>query len=128
LGGIAHEKSQSRFDKLDFDQWAVLAKRDPAAFELRRAEYLKDVISQAPSHAVRRLKGIQFHVDMLRGHAKHPLGVCMKISSMMFDSLFSEMPQALSILTQNEAPPIDDQQSTNKVVPFKGNSLKKIGS
>jgi hypothetical protein len=65
---------------------------------------------------------------MLRDHAKHPLGACMKISSMMLDSLFSEMPQAVSVLTQNEEPQIDNHPSTHKVVPFNGNRLNKIES
>ncbi|TVO75866.1 DUF3135 domain-containing protein [Sedimenticola selenatireducens] len=98
------KENQNGFDVLDFDQWAVLAKNDPEAFELHRAQILNEVIAQAPAHSARRLKGIQFHVAMLRDHAKHPLGACMKISSMMLDSLFSEMPQAVSVLTQNEEP------------------------
>ena len=73
----------------NFDEWVELAKEDPDAFEERRDALLKQAIEQAPLHFRKKLHGLQFQVDMIRERSAHPMGACVRISSLMMDSLFA---------------------------------------
>lgn len=73
----------------DFDEWVELAKEDPAAFEARRDALLREAIDQAPLHFRKKLQGLQFQVDMIRERSAHPMGACVRIGSLMMDSLFA---------------------------------------
>jgi len=71
----------------DFDEWSQLAKDDPFEFEARRITLIEEFLRQFPQSGQRRLRGIQFRVDMVRRRARTPMGACLKISSMMWESL-----------------------------------------
>ncbi len=110
--------NQSDFNAFNFDEWAALAKGDPDAFELRRTQCLREAITRAPNHAKRRLEGLQFQIDMIRRRAKHPLGACIKISNMMFDCFFNELPSAMEVATDNIRGETVQWQSTGNVISF----------
>lgn len=74
----------------NFDEWASLAQSDPAAFEERRSCLIEDYIQNSPYHLQRRLRGLQFRVDMERRRARTPMGACVRISRMMWDALLGE--------------------------------------
>ncbi len=74
----------------DFDEWAALAQTDPAAFEERRSSLIEDFIQNSPNHLQRRLRGLQFRVDMERRRARTPMGACVRISGMMWDAFLGE--------------------------------------
>ena len=74
----------------NFDEWASLAQTDPAAFEQRRSCLIEDFIQNSPNHLQRRLRGLQFQVDMERRRARTPMGACVRISSMMWDAFLGE--------------------------------------
>ncbi|HBF07931.1 MAG TPA: DUF3135 domain-containing protein [Gammaproteobacteria bacterium] len=72
-----------------------LAKEDPEALERLRQEAIEDLISNAPEQHQRRLRGLQFQVDMERQRAKNPMDSCIKISRLMHDS-FSKLRDTLN--------------------------------
>jgi len=71
----------------DFDEWSRLAKDDPSAFEARRLALIESFLRQFPQPDQQRLRGLQFRIDMVRRRARSPMGACLKISSMMWESL-----------------------------------------
>lgn len=71
-----------------FDELVKLAQTDPDAFEALRKSHVKALIDAAPDHTQRRLKGLQFQIDMIRRRTKHPMGACLEISKLMYDSLY----------------------------------------
>jgi hypothetical protein len=71
----------------DFDSWATLAQTDPAVFEQRRLALIEDFLARFPHSEQRRLRGLQFRIDMERRRARTPMAACLKLSAMMWDSL-----------------------------------------
>ncbi|MFO7594007.1 MAG: DUF3135 domain-containing protein [Pseudomonadota bacterium] len=71
---------------LDFDQWRLLAKTDPEAFENRRRELLEAVIARAPERRRQRLRGLQWRADVVRRRSSSPLAACITLSDMMWRS------------------------------------------
>lgn len=71
----------------DFDEWASLAKANPHAFEERRQALIDNFLGQFPDPERRRLRGLQFRIDMERRRARTPMAACIRLSSMMWDSL-----------------------------------------
>lgn len=78
-----------------FDDMMKLAKNNPAEFEAMRIRLCSEVIDSAPEYMQKRLEGLQFTIDMERKKAKSPMAACLKLSSMMNDSLV-ELSQVLS--------------------------------
>ncbi|MBA2350814.1 MAG: DUF3135 domain-containing protein [Burkholderiales bacterium] len=87
----------------DFDTWAHLAKHDKDEFERRRQAAVEQLIASAPPASQRRLRGLQFRIDMERRRAVTPLGACVRISEMMWDSVF-ELHDALNGLPKKPSP------------------------
>ena len=75
----------------DFDSWfdtmMGMAKEDPAGFERLRQQMINEVIDEAPADNRRRLIGLQWRVDQERRLAKSPMGACIRISNMMWESV-----------------------------------------
>lgn len=72
-----------------FEDLAALAKQNPMEFEALRIRLCHQLINSAPEHSRKRLLGIQFKIDMERKKARSPMAACLKISSMMNDSLIA---------------------------------------
>jgi hypothetical protein len=72
---------------VDFDQWADLAKTDPAAFETKRAEVIEDVIQRMPPHKQQHMRCLQWKIDQVRNQTSNPMAACIKLSELMWDSL-----------------------------------------
>jgi hypothetical protein len=72
-----------------FDEMVRLAKTDPEALERIRLQLIEDTIADAPEACHRRLRGLQFQIDMERRRAGNPMGACVRISKMMHDSLYT---------------------------------------
>jgi hypothetical protein len=79
----------------DFDVLLEMAKKRPEQLESLRLELIEDIISSASEDVQRRLRGLQFKVDVTRRTARTPMASCIKISQMMFDSL-ERLREALS--------------------------------
>ncbi len=86
----------------DFDELAMLAKQDPQEFEALRAKLCNELIDSAPEPQRRRLKGLQFQVDMERRKATTPMAACIRISEMMHTS-FDELRYVLNEATGTQA-------------------------
>jgi len=73
--------------EFDFDEWAALARSNPTEFEARRQALLNEYLRQFADADQRRLRGLQFRIDMERRRARTPLAGCIRLSSMMWDSV-----------------------------------------
>ena len=81
---------QTRLGLIDlpsFDTLAELAREKPDELERLRQSITRDVISSAPSHMQERLNGLQFQIDMERRRSPSAVSACVKLSSMMHQSL-----------------------------------------
>jgi hypothetical protein len=81
---------QSPDSAFDFEEWALLAKTDPQAFEARRDEEIARLIAQASPHSQARLRGLQWKLDTERRHAGNPLSACVRIFNQMWESVYGE--------------------------------------
>ena len=109
----------------DFDDWSRLAKEDPSAFEARRLALIEEFLRQFPQPDQQRLRGLQFRIDMVRRRARTPMGACLKISSMMWESLLGShgLKTALDTLIgyPNHAVPATSPglAPSARVIPFR---------
>lgn len=102
--------------KFNFDEWAELAKQDPASFELKRQQAIDTTIQRASPEVQQRLRGLQFAVDSYRLFHT-PLSCCVKFNVMMHQSL-AQLRDSLKSFQQSSH---QDQQnqlpnSTAKVI------------
>lgn len=74
--------------KIDFEEWSALARSDPDAFEARRRQAIEALIQSAPAHRQERLRGLQWRIDQIRRTSKTPLAACLRISQLMWDSVY----------------------------------------
>ena len=63
----------------DSEEWMALARSDPEQFEKRRTQAIDEVINSAPAHIQRRLRGLQWRIDLERSRAGTPLGACVRL-------------------------------------------------
>lgn len=82
-------------DLPEFEELMRLAKEDPAALEQIRQAAVEDLINNAPEKHQRRLRGLQFQVDMEREKAKNPMDSCIRVSRLMHES-FSKLRDTLN--------------------------------
>lgn len=77
--------------ELNFDEWRVLAKTDPEAFERRRREVLETCIVESPDYIQPHLRRLQWRIDMERRyHWRNPLVAVQRLYGMMCDSVYAE--------------------------------------
>jgi len=72
---------------IDFEDWSALARSDPEQFEARRSQVIQAFIQDAPAEKRARLRGLQWQIDQVRALSGTPLGACVRISRMMWESL-----------------------------------------
>lgn len=83
-----------KYDLPPFEQLVALGKQDPGALEQLRIELCEALIHDAPDTTRRKLRGLQFRIDMQRRKARSPMAACIAISGMMHDE-FDQLRQAL---------------------------------
>ena len=81
---------QKKSADFNFDQWADMAKRNPAQFESMRQQVIDDLIDQAPEHLRQRMEGLQWQIDQIRNRATNPMAACLRISQKMWDNILGE--------------------------------------
>jgi hypothetical protein len=103
----------------DFETLVALAKSDPHALEKIRQEASHTVINDAPESLKRRLRGLQFQIDMEIRRSKSHLQSCIRVSGMMHDSL-AEMRQSFQGLLDKDSATLDEKKpvTTAKIIPF----------
>lgn len=74
----------------DFEQWMRLASQDPEGFELMRLDMIEELISSASSHCQKRLRGLQWRIDQVRGLSANPMAACIALSGMMWETFAGE--------------------------------------
>jgi hypothetical protein len=101
--------------RLSFDELMHLASHDPEKLESLRKTWISNTINGAPKHNQRRLRGLQFQIDMAREIAQNPISSCLRISSMMHGEL-SKLRQALN---KDENESLEQEKiDTAAVLPF----------
>ena len=79
----------------DFDRLEHMARHDPDGLERLRRRLVHELIERASPAQQRRLRGLQFQIDMERRRAPNPMAACVRLSTMMRDSLLN-LQQALN--------------------------------
>lgn len=98
-----------------FDELLKLAQQDPEQLESLRQSCVDDIIDSAPAHFQRRLRGLQFQIDMEREKASNPVSSCVRISQMMHEGL-ANLHQ---VITQQPLPEkTEASREDNKIIPF----------
>lgn len=90
-------------DLPEFDVLVKMAQDDPEKLEQLRQDACEQLIQSAPEEYQRRLRGLQFKIDMERRKAKTPMAACIKISEMMHDS-FEKLRDSLNEAQAVKAP------------------------
>lgn len=110
-------------ENFNFDEWSCLARVAPDEFETRRHSAIEKLIANGTN--ARRLRGLQCRIDLERIRARTPLKACLRLSSMMWDSL-DQCRGALNRFTEvtgHYAPPKTTAHlppvQTAKILPFK---------
>ena len=104
-------------ESFDFETWSRLAQSDPDGFEARRLAAIESLIDSASPDQQRRLRGLQWQIDRIRGRSSNPLGVCVKSSELMWQKLLGAdgLVEAMGRLHQPGPPP-----TSAAVLPLRG--------
>jgi hypothetical protein len=102
----------------NFDEWSALARSAPEEFESRRNSAIEHVIASCSN--VRRLRGLQCRIDLERERARTPLKACLRLSSLMWDSLYECHHQLhrLAYAQQQYLPAPTAPQHTAQILTF----------
>lgn len=79
----------------DFDYWKELYISDSHLFEIERAAFIEDYIESNLTDT-RRIRGIQFRVDLERKRTKSTLGSCIRIHNLLMTHFHHEFIPTLN--------------------------------
>jgi len=82
----------------DFAHWMQLAGTDPECFERARQAAIDELLETASPDRRERLRGLQWRIDQERRRARTPMAACLRLSSLMWDSLNTELLPVLQRL------------------------------
>lgn len=100
-----------------FEEWAALAREDGEAFENRRRQLIENMLAAAPERMQRRLRGLQFQIDLERERAVTPLGAAVRLNSMMWSS-FADLRDALAGVSDTVPPQQRAPEAGAQLIPF----------
>lgn len=106
-------------DAFDFEGWAELAAADSEAFERAREAAVQRIIDSSPPELQQRLRGLQWRIDQVRRQSGGPVGACVRLSQMMWETLLGPKGLVAHIerLTEPGSLP---EQAPAAVLPFRG--------
>ncbi len=84
------KETRKSFQSLDFEQWREVAQQDAETFESMRLAAIEELIASAPEKERERLRRLQWRIDQERRLSKSPMGACIRISRMMWETLIGE--------------------------------------
>ena len=114
---------QTAFDwDVDFDAWSELANTDSEAFERQRSDLVERVIGYSIDGHQPRLRRLQWRIDQVRERASSPLAACIRLSSMMWDSVMGEGGLHETLQTLRHSKPKEDPRPKATVLRFRGPS------
>lgn len=99
-------------DTFNVEEWMELYKKDPEAFEAKRAKAIEETIAETTGPNRHRLRGLQFQIDVIREKAKSPMGACLKITQLMWKKV-GELQQAM-----DGTLPLPSEQPEAVILPF----------
>lgn len=109
----------------DFEYWRDLASKDPEAFEQKRLETIETFLADVPSDEMkRRLRGLQWRVEMERKRSYNAMDSAIRIYDMMWDSVarnYEELQKLAAMLDPSLGLPVPEQPVSAKVLPFNAN-------
>lgn len=105
----------------DFELWAKLAESDPRAFEEKRRLMLESFIKEAPGHLRQRLQCLQWRIDREREKCSNPLSACVRLYSMMWDSVCGDsgLLRALQSVGESRSDVGEEPLRSARVLQFK---------
>ena len=74
----------------DFDAWMKLAMTNPQEFEERRRCLIERTIDKIPTKRRRRMRSLQWKIDIERGRHSDPQDACMHLFGMLLDRVYGE--------------------------------------
>jgi hypothetical protein len=95
-----------------FDELMRLASQEPEKLENLQKTWVNSVITNAPENFQRRLRGLQFQIDMERERASNPISSCIRISQMMHEGLAN----LREVLNQPENDTLEESNVTSAAV------------
>lgn len=106
--------------KFNFEEWAQLARQDRAAFERKRAAAIRQAIENAAhtERERRKLRGLQFKVDMIRRKHKTPMGACVEISEMLMEQVYQLVELDINDIIQSSSTVTKQDTEPCKIIPF----------
>ena len=99
----------------NFNEWKKLSETNPEAFETRRRHVIEKVIESAPEHQRRRLRGLQWQIDVIRERYRNPLVSSAKLFEMMWQKVYGENG-FLEALTSTAGPKSVPVQNEAKII------------
>ncbi len=73
--------------RFDYEEWALLARENPTEFEEMRQREIERMILATPSSIQKRLRGLQWRIDMERRKCPNALAACLRLYAMMWDAV-----------------------------------------
>jgi len=80
----------------DFDEWMTLAKTNPTQFERRRQAMIEKLIRSRKPESQRRLRGLQFRIDLERRRCRTPIAACVRLNELLMDQFSSQLAPILT--------------------------------
>ncbi len=87
---MTEKEPQTNLQAVDFEQWLKIAQQDADTFESMRLAAIEEIIESAPEKNRERLRCLQWRIDQERRLSKSPMGACIRISHMMWETLVGE--------------------------------------
>ncbi len=87
---MTEKETQESLHTLDFEQWLDIAQQDADTFESMRLAAIEELIASAPEKDQKRLRCLQWRIDQERRLSKSPMGACIRISRMMWETLIGK--------------------------------------
>lgn len=117
-----NEKNNTGTAPFDFDYWADLASSDPERFEAEKLSAINSLISSSPRRMQKRLRGLQWRIDMEIRRGKNSLDGCLRVHRMMIEQVYAAggLVDSLYRLGTPEAPlpRANTKQTGAVVIPF----------
>lgn len=113
--------SEREFEEIGFDDWANCATADPERFEALRLAAIEAVIASAPAASQARLRRLQWRIDQERRLARTPMGACLSLSRMMWQSvsgprgLQARLAELQHVLAGSHDAPAADSRPSNVI-------------
>jgi hypothetical protein len=109
--------------KFDFDEWYRLSQQSPDKFELKRQQLCEQIINHASLNNQRRLRGLQFQINMNRRKSANAMDSCINISTLMWDSFYNLFDELKNLSDYPDKPASQQCQNSEQrpapvILPF----------